>query len=71
MDFCLFDFLKSFLEGRVDHVIYRDYIVHRRFLIYCSRPPGTNPLNAGDLTPADSESPPFSTGDVNPRALVQ
>ena len=29
-------FLKTFLEGSVDHVIYRDYIVNRRFFIYCS-----------------------------------
>ena len=30
------DFLKTFLEGAVDHFIYRDYIVNRRFFIYCS-----------------------------------
>ena len=30
------DFLKTFLEGSVDRVIYRDYIVNRRFFIYCS-----------------------------------
>ena len=29
-------FLEIFLEGSVDHVIYRDYIVNRRFFIYCS-----------------------------------
>ena len=29
-------FLKTFLEGSVDRVIYRDYIVSRRFFIYCS-----------------------------------
>ena len=29
-------FLKTFLEGSVDRVIYRDYIVNRRFFIYCS-----------------------------------
>ena len=29
-------FLKTFLEGSVDHIIYRDYIVNRRFFIYCS-----------------------------------
>ena len=27
---------KFFLEGFVDHVIYRDYIVNRRFFIYSS-----------------------------------
>ena len=27
---------KTFLEGSVDHVIYRDYIVNRCFFIYCS-----------------------------------
>ena len=27
---------KNFLEGSVDHVIYRDYTVNRRFFIYCS-----------------------------------
>ena len=27
---------KTFLEGFVDHVIYRDYIVNRRLFIYCS-----------------------------------
>ena len=30
------DFLKTFLEGSVDLIIYRDYIVNRRFFIYCS-----------------------------------
>ena len=29
-------FLETFLEGYVDHVIYRDCIVHRRFFICCS-----------------------------------
>ena len=29
-------FLKTFSEGFVDHVIYRDYIVNRRFFVYCS-----------------------------------
>ena len=29
-------FLETFLEGSVDHVIYRDYIVNRRFFMYCS-----------------------------------
>ena len=29
------DFFETFLEGSVDH-IYRDYIVNRRFFIYCS-----------------------------------
>ena len=29
-------FLKTFLEGSVDRVIYRDYMVNRRFFIYCS-----------------------------------
>ena len=29
-------FLKTFLEGSVDHIIYRDYTVNRRFFIYCS-----------------------------------
>ena len=29
-------FLKTFLEGSVDRVIYRDYKVNRRFFIYCS-----------------------------------
>ena len=27
---------KTFLEGSVDLIIYRDYIVNRRFFIYCS-----------------------------------
>ena len=30
------DFLKTFLEGSADHVIYRDYIMNQRFFIYCS-----------------------------------
>ena len=29
-------FFETFLEGSVDHIIYRDYIVNRRFFIYCS-----------------------------------
>ena len=29
-------FLETFLEGSVDHINYRDYIVNRRFFIYCS-----------------------------------
>ena len=29
-------FFKTFLEGSVDRVIYRDNIVNRRFFIYCS-----------------------------------
>ena len=28
--------VETFLEGSVDRVIYRDYIVNRRFVIYCS-----------------------------------
>ena len=27
---------ETFLEGSVDHVIHRDYIVNRRYFIYCS-----------------------------------
>ena len=30
-------FLETFLEGSVDRVIYRDYIVNPRFFIYCSQ----------------------------------
>ena len=30
------DFLKTILEGSVDHVIHRDYIVNRHFFIHCS-----------------------------------
>ena len=30
------DFLKTVLQGSVDHIIYRDYIVNRRSFIYCS-----------------------------------
>ena len=29
-------FFETFLEGSVDHIIYRDYTVNRRFFIYCS-----------------------------------
>ena len=29
-------FFETFLEGSVDHIIYRDYIVNRRSFIYCS-----------------------------------
>ena len=29
-------FFETFLEGSVDLIIYRDYIVNRRFFIYCS-----------------------------------
>ena len=29
-------FFLTFLEGSVDHIIYRDYIVIRRSFIYCS-----------------------------------
>ena len=29
-------FFETFLEGFVDHVMYRDYIVNRRYFIYCS-----------------------------------
>ena len=29
-------FFRTFLEGSVDRVIYRDYIVNGRFFIYCS-----------------------------------
>ena len=29
-------FFETFLEGSVDRVIYRDYIVNWRFFIYCS-----------------------------------
>ena len=35
MDF-LGGFFETFLEGSVDLIIYRDYIVNRRFFIYCS-----------------------------------
>ena len=37
---------KTFLEGFVDHVIYGDYIVNRRFFIYCSLVPRRE---AGDV----------------------
>ena len=30
------DFLDTFLEGSVDHIIYRDYIVNRSSFINCS-----------------------------------
>ena len=30
------EFLKTFLEGSMDHIIYRDYIVNRRSFIHCS-----------------------------------
>ena len=37
VEFVVVGFLKTFLEGSVDRVICRDYIVNRRFfLIYCS-----------------------------------
>ena len=36
MEFGGGDFLKHFLEGSVDLIIYRDYIVNRCFFIYCS-----------------------------------
>ena len=29
-------FFKTFLEGSVDHIIYRNYIVNRSSIIYCS-----------------------------------
>ena len=29
-------FFKTFLEGSMDHIIYRDYIANRRSFIYCS-----------------------------------
>ena len=28
-------FFETFLEGSVDHIIYRDGLVNRRFFIYC------------------------------------
>ena len=34
MEFLCVDFLKHFLEGSVDHVIYWDYIMNRRFFIF-------------------------------------
>ena len=34
-------FFKHFLEGSVGLIIYRDYIVNRRFFIYCSLACGT------------------------------
>ena len=46
MFFCLFvvvvvvfwgGIFETALEGSVDHVMYRDYIVNRRFCIYCSQ----------------------------------
>ena len=35
MGFCG-DILKTLIEGSVDYVIYRDYIVKQRFFSYCS-----------------------------------
>ena len=29
-------FFETFLEGSMDNIIYRDYIVNRRFFFYCS-----------------------------------
>ena len=33
---CVCGGVKTFLAGSVDHVIYSDYTVNRRFFIYCS-----------------------------------
>ena len=30
------DFFETFLEGSVDHIIYRDFIANRRSFMYCS-----------------------------------
>ena len=38
-------FFKTILEGSVDHVIYRDYIVNRRFFIFCSLASGYTPIS--------------------------
>ena len=40
MDFFFFfwgggGFFETFLEGSVEHVIYRDYIMNRRFFFHC------------------------------------
>ena len=35
MDFVVVGFFETFLEGSVDRVICRDYIVNRRFFTYC------------------------------------
>ena len=39
-------FFQTFLEGSVDRVIYRDYIVNRRFFIYCSLATCTEPVSS-------------------------
>ena len=40
MDF-LGGFFETFLEGSVDHIVYKDYIVNRRFFIYCGQACGS------------------------------
>ena len=35
--FACLEFLKTFLEGSEDHIIYSDYIVNRRSFIDCRR----------------------------------
>ena len=42
---------ETFLEGSVEHIIYRDYIVNRRFFIYCS-------LACSNHTGATADVPP-------------
>ena len=40
-------FLKTFLEGSVDHIIYRDYTVNRRSFIYCTLATKPQPTDQG------------------------
>ena len=41
---------ETFLEGSVDHIIYRDYIVNQRFFIYCSLATVLPPGHTEELT---------------------
>ena len=50
------DFLKHFLEGPVDLIIYKDYIVNRRFFIYCSLATGApDPIQGGEHSDSEHE----------------
>ena len=48
------DFFETFLEGSADLINYRDYIVNRRFFIYCSLATRLQPVtqSVGDVLPA-------------------
>ena len=63
-------FFKTFLERSVDHIIYRDYGVNRRSLIYCSLASGRFPPSAGESTLGCHTQEAVNEGRLHEKLLI-